>query len=143
MNIPNAELDEWLLELKKYQRDPLKNLVDEYGVEVAIDKCLFANGPSNTIKFGGQGEKRTYKENFKIEVNKFICGHPDYQKDINELVQHGEVAKTALIGSISAAVGAKLGIVSTVLVPATTLMLFTIGKMGINAYCRNVNLEDL
>lgn len=141
MIIPKYDIAEWLEELKPYQRQIITQLIDLYGEEEAIDKWLLANGPSATVKFGGDGIQQSFKDSFKGEVNKFICGHPDYKKERDELGQHGEVTKTALVSAIASAVGSQIGVAATVLVPIVVLMLYTIGKMGINAYCTNVSIE--
>ena len=56
MEIQEIELSEWLIVLKPYQIEIVQNLVNEYGVEEAINKWILANGPMNMVKFGGDSE---------------------------------------------------------------------------------------
>jgi mannose/fructose/N-acetylgalactosamine-specific phosphotransferase system component IID len=45
------------------------------------------------------------------------------------------MSKAMLISVMSSAIGASLGTAGTLIAPAATLILFTIGRMGLNAYC--------
>ncbi|MBS5787938.1 MAG: hypothetical protein KIC98_08505 [Clostridioides difficile] len=140
MNIPRYELNEWLDELKPYQRNIVKNLVEKYGIEEAIDKWMIANGPESTVKFGGESNNTNEKfsEKFKCEVNKFICGHPSYDKYRDEYSKISDSSKTIAISSISSLIGSQLGVSATVLVPAVVLTLYLVGIMGKNAYCSGI-----
>ena len=126
MEIPKYEIDEWISILKPYQREIILSLVDTYGAEEAINQWMMANGPVDTVKFGGmpEGEKNNFSDRFKIEINKFNAG-----------------TKTALVSSISSFLGAKLGVSVSILAPAIVITLYLVGKMGVNAYCSAVELD--
>lgn len=140
MIIPKLGLDEWLNELKPYQRELIKNLVENYGEEVAIEKWLSANGPSDTIQFGGDGNVEPFLQRFKDEFNKFICGHEDYKKERKEYETYGEEIRTMMVASIAGAIGAKIGIASAIISPIVVLSLYTVGKIGLNAYCKECSM---
>lgn len=137
LEIPNYELDDWIDSLKPYQQKIIVQLVDENGVEGAIDKWLKANGPCNTVKFGGESsnEDDKFSERFKMEINKFICGHPSYEKYREEYSEFTIDTKITLISSLSALLGAKLGVTAGALAPVIVLTLYLVGSMGRNAYC--------
>lgn len=141
MNIPNLSLEEWLNELKPYQREIITSLVKDYGEEDAIEKWLTANGPSEMVKFGGEGNAKPFIDKFKIEMNKLICGHDDYKKERDEYKENGELVKSLLISSISSAIGSVIGVAGTVIAPVVVLTLYTVGKLGINAYCQDCILN--
>lgn len=141
MEIPNYELDEWLSILKPYQRDIMTQLVSEYGEEKAIEKWLSASGPTSTVKFGGDGNTKPFLDRYKIEINKLICGHPDYENERGEFNKENGKLKTVIVSSISSLIGSKLGVAATVLAPVIVLTLYTVGKMGVNAYCSCVSFE--
>lgn len=143
LEIPKYEIDEWISILKPYQREIIINLVDRYGAEEAINQWMMANGPVDTVKFGGMpdNEKSKFSDRFKDEINKFICGHPSYSKYREEYLKLNEGTKTALVTSISSFLGAKLGVSVSILAPAIVLTLYLVGKMGINAYCSVIEFD--
>lgn len=143
MEIPKYEIDEWISILKPYQREIILSLVDTYGAEEAINQWMMANGPVDTVKFGGmpEGEKNKFSDRFKIEINKFICGHPSYSGYREEYSKFNAGTKTALVSSISSFLGAKLGVSVSILAPAIVITLYLVGKMVVNAYCSAVELD--
>lgn len=142
MNIESYDLDDLLKVLKPYQQELINQLINQYGVEEAIDKWIIANGPSDIVKFGGDSNNGvSFVERYKIEINKLICGHPDYSEYRVEYSKLNESAKTFLISSISSLIGSKLGVAATAIAPVVVLSIYLIGKMGVKAYCANVSFE--
>lgn len=141
MEIPNYELDEWVSVLKPYQKEIILQLVEEFGEEKAIEKWLTASGPTSTVKFGGDGNAKPFLDRYKIEIDKLICGHPDYSKERTEFGENGEKLKTVIVSSISSLIGSTLGVSGAVLAPVIVLSLYTAGKMGVKAYCSNVSFN--
>ncbi len=152
MDIPNYELNEWLQVLKPDQSEKIKQLVKNVGVEKAVDEWLL-NGESLPItkSFGDDknDKKDLYKviENYKNEITKFICGHPDYDELREEFKKITESAKEFLISSLSAIIGFKLAIPASILAPAIILSIYGACKMGVNIYCsahgyKNEELEE-
>lgn len=141
MEIPELELDEWLTVLKPYQRELITNLVDQYGVEEAINRWIIANGPANTVKFGGvaNGQDVSFLDRFKDEINKFICGHPSYDKEREEYLNLNGGTKAALVSALSSFLGDKLGASVTFIAPIVVLTLYLVAKMGKNAYCKGID----
>jgi len=138
-NIEKITLNEWLSELKKYQRDAISTLIDTYGEEEAIAKWLSANGPENNVSFGGirEADTKPFLDRIKEEFKKFICNHPDYQKDWQKLNTESTVFKNLCITTISAALGATFGYSATLLAPAVVILLAITGKIGVRAYCNS------
>lgn len=143
MEIPKYELDEWISILKPYQREIVISLIDKYGVEEAINQWMIASGPVDTVKFGGSADddKDKFSDRFKIEIDKFICGHPSYASCREEYSKLNEGTKTALVSVISSFLSAQLGVSATILAPVIVLTLYLVGKMGINAYCSTVEFN--
>lgn len=141
MEIPNYKLDEWLSVLKPYQKDIILQLVSQYGEEKAIEKWLTASGPTSTVKFGGEGNMKPFLDRYKIEIDKLICGHPDYNNERTEFGENGQNLKTVIVSSISSLIGSTLGVSGAVLAPVIVLSLYTAGKMGVKAYCSSVSFE--
>jgi hypothetical protein len=138
-NIQGIKIDEWLSGLKKYQKDSVVILIQQFGEEEAISKWLSAQGPKDNVPFGGiqNQDTKPFLERFKTEFKKFVCNHPDYQEDRKKLSLEAPIVTAIYISVISAAIGAVLGFAATLLAPAVAIMLSVIGKMGINAYCQS------
>lgn len=143
MEVPNYKLNEWLEVLKPYQSEIVQQLVDKYGVEEAIDKWILAKGPMNMVKFGGSGEegREKFTQRYKNEINKFICGHPDYSEYRCEFGKINESAKTIIVSSLSSFIGSQLGVSGAILAPIIVLSLYLAGKMGVKAYCSGLTFE--
>jgi hypothetical protein len=141
VEIPNYELEDWLSVLKPYQKNIVSQLVSEYGEEKTIEKWLTASGPTGTVKFGGDGNMKPFLDKYKNEINKFICGHPDYNNERTQLGEENETIKTIIVSSISSLIGSKLGVAAAVLAPAIVLSLYIAGKMGVKAYCSGILFE--
>jgi hypothetical protein len=137
--IQDITLENWLSELKAYQRNSIVTLIDEYGEENAVEKWLSANGPKDNVPFGGiqTADTKPFLDKFKTEFKKFVCNHPDYEEDRKKLNLESPIVKGIWISVISAALGATLGFAATLLAPAVAVMLSIVGKMGLNAYCAN------
>lgn len=137
--IQDIRLEDWLTELKVYQKNSIETLVGKYGEEVAVEKWLSANGPKDNVPFGGiqATDTKPFLDKFKEEFKKFICNHPDYEEERKKLNEKSPLVKAIWISVISAALGATLGFAATLLAPAVAVMLSIVGKVGLNAYCTN------
>lgn len=140
IRIENIELKDWLSELKQYQRNGIETLIENFGEEQAAEKWITSNGPTNNVPFGGEVVRDTkpFFERFKAEFGKFICGHPDYEEYRKKLGTESPIIKSTYIAVISAALGATLGFTATLLAPAVAILLASVGKMGLNAYCQGI-----
>ncbi|HDX9008789.1 hypothetical protein [Aeromonas dhakensis] len=136
MELPNATMEEWLSGLKPYQANSIYELLENNNPDETIRLWLSANGPNSTIQFGGAGRSpEPFLDRFREEFRKFICGDEAYASYRAQLVSESPVTKTIYISVISAALGATLGSVATLLAPAVAIMLHLVCSMGINAWC--------
>jgi hypothetical protein len=136
IDVPNDKIDDWIIELKPYQRNTIKRLLKKGKEPEEIAKTwLTTQGTSNTIPFGGVRDAKPFWDNFVKEFNKFICDENEYKNEKSAFQKESSVSKGILISVISAALGARIGFAATLLVPAVTLLLFCVGKMTKNAYC--------
>ena len=134
-DVPVAKLDEWLSELKPYQKNTISELLKHLSPEEAAEKWITASGSGNIIPFGGARDTRPFWDRFQDEFKKFLCDEKAYANDKKALFSEGPIAKALLISIVSAAIGATIGYTATLLAPAVAILLFTIGKIGLNAYC--------
>lgn len=135
-NIEKITLEDWLAELKPYQRDSIVVLIQKFGEDKAAEIWITSNGPSNIVQFGGDSQvSQPFFENFKTEFKKFICGHPDYEVYRKKLDSELPIINAIYISTIAGAIAVTLGFAASLLAPAVAILLSSMGKMGINAFC--------
>jgi hypothetical protein len=139
ISVPEGSLDLWLRELKPYQRSTLEQFIATLSPEEAAERWLTTIGSPNIAGFGGGGmqDPKPYWDRFKAECRKFICDETAYADEKKEILAQSPISKPLLISTMSSLIGASLGTPGTLIAPAVTLMLFTIGAIGRNAYCSN------
>jgi hypothetical protein len=138
--VPNYSLEEWIGILKPYQKQAMDILLaaNPHDLEKVAENYLSANGPTNTVPFGGaitDGNTKTFFNRFKAEFDKFVCGHEDYKQYYPQLEAKSADIRLLLVASISSAIGTVIGISGTLITPAIVLLLSIVGKMTRNAYC--------
>lgn len=136
-SIENITRDQWLSELKPYQAASISSLLIEYGEEEAIKRWLSANGSAENIPFGGENSNdgNLFMVKFKLEFKKLICGHYDYKYVHKNLNSQATIVKAYWIATISTELSSTLGFAATLLFPVVAIMLSTVGKIGLRAYC--------
>jgi len=97
------------------------------GVEKKLPVVIPPSLPSQT----------SYSRRFMVEFNKFVCGHDSYKDYHDELKKHKNITTTYLVAIISSALGAKFGLAASLLSPPIAILLFSVGQIGLNAYCKN------
>jgi len=137
LKIPNGDIDDWLSELKLYQKNTVLKILTSCSPEEAAEIWITATGHENTIPFGGSRDTKPFWDKFKAEFKKFICDDNSYAEEKKALMAESSVTKSILIGVISAAIGAAIGYTATLLAPAVAILLCTVGKIGKNAYCKD------
>lgn len=139
IEIDNITLEECYSILKPYQRRIVEMLVDKYGVEGAAEQWILAKGPCQTSTFGGERhydkQQNDYWTRFKYEFDKLLCGHQDYEIEREKFVNTSKTIGLAGITAISTWIGPLIGLSPVLLVPSIALLLTTVSKMGIKAYC--------
>lgn len=129
--------EEWLLSLPKYQQDTIKSLLSDKEPEDAAIAWLTAT-TQNTSPFSAKKEDtNSYFDAIKKELYKLICGNPEYDEEREELskIIKSKDNNTVMVASISGIIGAKVGLAATFIAPVTVLLLMTISKLSINAWC--------
>ena len=102
----------------------------------AADKWLSAS-PSNTAKFGGDSSHSTiYREKVVEEIEKFLCGkEPSYEEEREKLKAQSDKSQKYIIGVLSTAIGSQLGVAGVFIAPVIVLIIISMGKICINAWC--------
>lgn len=139
IEIDNITLEDCYSILKPYQRRIVEMLVDKYGVEGAAEQWILAKGPCQTSTFGGvphdDKQQNDYWTRFKDEFDKLLCGHQDYEIEREKFVSNSKTIGLAGITAISTWIGPLIGLSPVLFVPSIALLLTTVSKMGIKAYC--------
>jgi len=135
LQISDGDVNDWLSELKPYQRDTLQVFLLTATPEEAAERWLSSTGSPNIVPFGGPHDSKPFWNRFKEEFRKFVCDDQAYIEERRSLVAQGPVGKAVVVSMISATIGATIGYSATLLAPAVALLLCAIGKMGVNAYC--------
>ncbi len=124
--------------LDNYQQEIVRALLkatDNNYLESA-DKWLSAS-PSNTAKFGGDSSHSTiYREKVVEEIAKFLCGNDTtYEEERKKLNEQSDKSQKYIIGVLSTAIGLQLGVAGVFIAPVIVLIIISMGKICINAWC--------
>lgn len=132
----------WIETLPKYQQNTLSDLLSNNTPEEVAITWLTAS-TQNTSPFSAKQENtNTYFEMIKKELHKLLCGNKEYEKEREALsgIISSENNKKMLISSISGIIGSKVGLAATFVAPITVLIIMTITKVSLNAWC-NLQVE--
>ncbi len=145
IEIDNLSLNEWYTCLKPYQKATIEQLVAKYGEEKAAEEWLNARGPMQTATFGGAqvepGNTPNYWNRLRTEIDKFICGHPDYEKEQENFLAAGKSIGLGSVTALASWLSPIIGMSPTILVPVIILILHTMSKMGVKAYCSTKSFD--
>ncbi len=136
VNIPSGNLEDWINELKLYQKNSIQKLLLNNTPEKVAEIYITSTGPQHTIPFGGERDTKPFWDRFREEFRKFICDDNAYFEEKLRLSKESTVTRTMYISAISAALGATIGFSATLLAPTVAILLSIVVKMGINAYCK-------
>ena len=138
IEIDNLSLNEWYTCLKPYQRAIIEQLVAKYGEERAAEEWLTARGPIQTATFGGSQVNAEnapkYWDRLRSEIDKLICGHPDYKKEQEKILAAGKSIGLGGVTALANWLSPLIGMSPALLTPAIILILHTMATMGVKAY---------
>lgn len=140
--IDNFDLHEVLSNLPPFELETIELLVKKNGEEKAAEIWINSNGPREIKHFGGDRNsqlvtKTTYWERFKNQIDAFICGSPEWEKERTQAEKLGQGGIIGLATFIAQTISSAVGIAVPILVPPVVLILHVISKAGIKAYCAN------
>ena len=139
MEIVDESLETWLSVLKPYQRNTIKALLakNDGDEEIVANLWLSSFGPINTATFGGLSSNespKNYWRCLKDELNKLICGD-SYEEDRKQFLDMGGLINIGASSQIAAFLAPIIGVSASFLTPAIVLLLHTISKVSVNAFC--------
>lgn len=144
--IDSADESEWIDALPKKQKDELVDLIIAENRETAAAKWLEKKAVDSISAKGMESaelEKSSYSyvDLVKKEVRKLLCGDKEYENDRDEISKliKSDDSKKLFVSTIAALIGVKIGIAAAVIAPIIVLILMTIAKITINAWCELKN----
>ena len=92
----------------------------------------------NTYRFSATspvGDKGAFLENLKAEVRAFLCGDKKYKTEREGLFGKSGLARTYVVSAMAVAIAPHLSVASAVIAPLIALVLASLGKIALNAWC--------
>jgi hypothetical protein len=136
-NIVQLEQEDLLLAIDDYQSEIIKAFLAKTSNNYleSADNWLNAN-TANTAKFGGgQNKVKIYRDKLLEELEKFLCGDEQYEDDRKKISDSTDKSQKYVIGVMSAAIGKVLGTAGAFIAPVIVLLILSIAKMAVNAWC--------
>lgn len=136
-NIIQSDQDALLSSIDDFQVEIIKSFLTSTSNDylLSADNWLNAN-TANTAKFGGEPNKaKIYRDKLLEELEKFLCGDQRYEDDRKKIAESTDKSQKYIIGVMSVAIGKTLGAAGPFIAPVIVLLILSIGKMAINAWC--------
>ncbi len=128
----------WVDSLPKYQKDIVSQLLSSGKTPEEAAEAWLSATPQDTYPFGAERGRKLYLEMVVNELEAFICGAPKYNNDrskFNKLLKESGTVHAYCVGGISVAIAPVVGTSGAVLAPVIALVLMSMGKITINAWC--------
>ncbi|MBL1281073.1 MAG: hypothetical protein COA33_012405 [Fluviicola sp.] len=136
-NIIQSDQDELMSSIDEFQADILKTFLKNTSNDYLTSADNWLNATTaNTAKFGGeQGKAKIYRDKLLEELEKFLCGAEQYEEDRKKIAESSDKSQQYIIGVMSAAIGKTIGAAGTFIAPVIVLLILSLGKMALNAWC--------
>ncbi len=132
------EPEKWVQDLPEYQRDPIQKLLAAGASFDEVAQAWINASAANTYRFAAAapvGNKGAFLENLKQEIHRFLCGDKKYKTERDGLFGEKGPGRTYVVSAMAVAIAPHLGVASAVIAPLVALVLASIGKVALNAWC--------
>lgn len=129
---------EWVDELPEYSKAPINQLLEQGCSFDEIAEQWVSATAANTFRLAATQDKRVdngFVMNVKKEIREFLCG-AKYKKEREGLFGKGSVARLVIVSTIATAIAPTVGVAAVVITPVVALVLASMGKIAINAWCQ-------
>lgn len=136
----------WVQELPEYQRVTIEKLLNGGSSFDEVAQAWISASAENTYRFAAAapvGNKGEFLENLKKEIRAFLCGDKKYKKERDGLFGEKGLARTYVVSAMAVAIAPHLSVASAVISPLIALVLASIGKVALNAWCATQNDTQL
>ena len=134
----NDEPIKWIQELPHFQRDAIETLLANGSSFEDVAQVWISASAENTYRFAAAapvGNKGAFLDNLKKEVRAFLCGDKKYKKEREGLFGEKGVARAYVVSAMAVAIAPHLSVAAAVISPLIALVLASIGKVALNAWC--------
>ncbi|HUX90766.1 MAG TPA: hypothetical protein VMV48_08760 [Gallionellaceae bacterium] len=128
----------WVHELPAYQRESIEALITSGASFDEVAQAWVNASAENTYRFAAStpvGDKGAFLGNLKLEVRAFLCGDKKYKKERDGLFGEKGHGRTYVVSAMAVAIAPHLSVASAVISPLIALVLASIGKVALNAWC--------
>jgi hypothetical protein len=128
----------WVQSLPEYQRRTIEDLLARDQSFDDVAQAWITASAENTFRFSATapvGNKGAFLDNLKHEIRKFLCGDKAYKKERDGLFGEKGLARTYVVSCMAVAIAPHLSVASAVIAPLIALVLASIGKVTLNAWC--------
>jgi hypothetical protein len=125
----------WISGLPTYQRRLIEALLAQgNSADEAAEKWLSAV-PKDTFPFGGVPSAKPYLNKLLDELEALLCGDPKYTSERAKLALESKPTHALFVSTVAVLIAPAIGTSAPVLAPVIALLLATIAKLGLNAWC--------
>lgn len=128
----------WVQDLPEYQREAIEKLLSGGASFDEVAQAWLNASAENTYRFSAStpvGDKGTFLDSLKREVRAFLCGDKKYKKERDGLFGDKGLARTYVVSAMAVAIAPHLSVASAVISPLIALVLASVGKVALNAWC--------
>ncbi len=127
----------WIQDLPAFQRDAIEKLLAGGLSYDAVAEAWVSASAENTFRLAAStiGDNGSFLSNLKYEVRNFLCGDKKYNKERTCLFGEKGLARTLVVSTLAVAIAPHIGVASAVLAPLIALILASMGKITLNAWC--------
>ena len=125
----------WLDTMKPYQRN-IANVIytETKDYEEVAKRWLTADSLPNNVPFGTKKTSSIFYEKVLDEIEAFFSGDEKYENCRIEILKESGIVQSYIVGVLSIALAPILEKAAPFLAPVISIVLFTIGKIGLNAW---------
>lgn len=134
----------WLGEVPGYQRESIDFLLKGGKSLDEVAQTVLTASAANTFTFGSAtsaGDKAAFLTKLKCEVRAFLCGDKKYSKERAKLFGDKAPTRSLLVSTLAAAMAPHLGMAASILATIIALILASLGKISLNAWCATAELK--
>ncbi|AAM39650.1 hypothetical protein ABQF08_20685 [Xanthomonas campestris pv. campestris] len=130
--------DKWVGELPEFQRSAIQELRSAGSSYEDIAQAWITASAENTYRFSASapvGDKGAFLDNLRSEIRAFLCGDKKYKKERDGLFGEKGLARTYVVSAMAVAIAPQLSVAAAVIAPLIALVLASVGKVALNAWC--------
>jgi hypothetical protein len=130
--------DKWIADLPEFQYAVIQELRAAGSSYEDIAQAWITASAENTYRFSTSapvGDKGAFLDNLRSEVRGFLCGDKKYKKERDGLFGEQGLARTYVVSCMAVAIAPHLSVASAVIAPLIALLLASVGKIALNAWC--------